>query len=268
MSAPPAPARTADADTAEVGGVSIVTGAGRNIGAAVASALAAAGSAVAVNYRDESTRSEAEAVVADIIASGGTARAVMADVSDEVAVAAMVARVERELGPITVLVNNAATSVASSRPWHEIEPSEWMEVMAVNVVGGAICARAVVPSMLASGGGSIINMSSVTALLGRTGNLHYVTSKAAQLGFTRSLARELGEQGVRVNAIVVGAIETPSEWVYGDPDEVADMLFALQSIKRRGVPRDVAQMVVHLASERSSFVTGQAITVDGGWVMH
>jgi NAD(P)-dependent dehydrogenase (short-subunit alcohol dehydrogenase family) len=268
VSASRAPARTADADTAEVGGVSIVTGAGRNIGAAVASALAAAGSAVAVNYRDESTRSEAEAVVADILASGGTAIAVMADVSDEVAVAAMVARAERELGPITVLVNNAATSVASSRPWHEIEPSEWMEVMAVNVVGGAICARAVVPSMLANGGGSIINMSSVTALLGRTGNLHYVTSKAAQLGFTRSLARELGEQGVRVNAIVVGAIETPSEWVYGDPDEVADMLFALQSIKRRGVPRDVAQMVVHLASERSSFVTGQAITVDGGWVMH
>ena len=91
--------------------------------------------------------------------------------------------------------------------------------------------------MLANGGGSIINMSSVTALLGRTGNLHYVTSKAAQLGFTRSLARELGDQGVRVNAIVIGAIETPSEAVYGDPDEIARMLYELQSIKRRGLPR-------------------------------
>lgn len=268
MSASSAPGRMVEMERVEVGGVSIVTGANRNIGAAVARALAAAGSAVTVNYRDESSQSEADAVVADIRAAGGTAIAAMADVSDDAAVAAMVALVERELGPVTVLVNNAATSVASSRPWHDITTSEWMEVMAVNVVGGAICARAVVPSMLANGGGSIINMSSVTALLGRTGNLHYVTSKAAQIGFTRALARELGEQGVRVNAIVIGAIETPSEAVYGDPAEVADMLFELQSIKRRGVPSDVAQMVVHLASERSSFVTGQAITVDGGWVMH
>jgi NAD(P)-dependent dehydrogenase (short-subunit alcohol dehydrogenase family) len=252
----------------EICGVAIVTGACRNIGAAVAAALAEAGAAVAVNYRDESSRAEAEAVVAAIVAAGGTAIGVMADVSNDAAVAAMVERVERELGRVSVLVNNAATSVASSRPWHEIATSEWMEVMAVNVVGGAICARAVVPSMLANGGGSIINMSSVTALLGRTGNLHYVTSKAAQLGFTRSLARELGDQGVRVNAIVIGAIETPSEAVYGDPDEIARMLYELQSIKRRGLPRDVAQMVVHLASDRSSFVTGQAITVDGGWVMH
>ena len=266
MTVTPAPDRAVQ--PGEVGGVAIVTGACRNIGAAVAAALAEAGAAVAVNYRDGSSRAEAEAVVAAIVAAGGTAIAVMADVSDDAAVVAMADRVERELGRVSVLVNNAATSVASSRPWHEIGTSEWMEVMAVNVVGGAICARAVVPSMLANGGGSIINMSSVTALLGRTGNLHYVTSKAAQLGFTRSLARELGDQGVRVNAIVIGAIETPSEAVYGDPDEIARTLYALQSLKRRGLPRDVAQMVVHLASDRSSFVTGQAITVDGGWVMH
>jgi NAD(P)-dependent dehydrogenase (short-subunit alcohol dehydrogenase family) len=251
-----------------VGGVALVTGGSRNIGAAVAIELAAAGASVAVNHPDGSSRREAESVVEAITAGGGTAIAWRADVSDDAEVAAMVDAIGERLGPVSILVNNAAISVASARPWHEISTAEWMEVLAVNVVGGVICARAVAPGMIAGGGGSIINMSSVTALLGRTGNLHYVTSKAAQLGFTRSLARELGVHGIRVNAIVPGAIETPSEAVYGDPADVARLLYDVQALKRRGLPADVAHVAVYLASERSSFITGQAITVDGGWVMH
>lgn len=254
--------------TTELRGVALVTGASRNIGAAVAIELARAGATVAVNYLDPASGPEAEAVAARIRQAGGTALAVRADVADDRAVASMVARVEDVLGPITILVNNAAASVASSRPWQEIATSEWMHVMSVNVIGGAICAKAVVASMLAAGHGSIINMSSVTALLGRTGNIHYVTSKAAQLGFNRSLARELGASNIRVNAIVVGAIETPSESIYGDPEDLKRDLYAVQSLQRRGAPLDIAQAAVYLASPRSSFITGQAITVDGGWVMH
>ncbi|MDW3213857.1 MAG: SDR family oxidoreductase [Ilumatobacteraceae bacterium] len=249
-------------------GVAIVTGACRNIGAAVATELAAAGASVAVNHLDEASADEAGAVVDRIRDAGGVAIAVRADVSSERDVTEMVRKVQLEFGPISVLVNNAAASVASSRPWQEITAEEWTRVMAVNVVGGAICARAVAPSMIACGRGSIINMSSVTALLGATGNLHYVTSKAAQLGFTRSLARELGVHRIRVNAIVIGAIETPSEAVYGDPDELARYLSTVQALERRGTPDDIAQMVSFLASNRASFITGQAITVDGGWVMH
>jgi|APSaa5957512535_1039671.scaffolds.fasta_scaffold56620_2 3-oxoacyl-[acyl-carrier protein] reductase len=248
-------------------GAAIVTGACRNIGAAVSIELAAAGASVAVNYLDEASRREADEVVVRIRQDGGVAMSVRADVSNADAVAGMVSNVEAEFGPVSILVNNAAASVASSRPWQEIGTDEWMNVMAVNVVGGAVCAKAVAPSMIAQGSGSIINMSSVTALLGRTDNLHYVTSKAAQLGFTRALARELGVHGIRVNAIVIGAIETPSEAVYGDPDELSRYLFDVQSLKRRGSPVDVAHTVVFLASDRASFITGQAITVDGGWVM-
>lgn len=252
----------------ELAGAAIVTGASRNIGAAVAIELAAAGAAVAVNYRDEASLAAADEVVSQIRDVGGRALAIVADVADPVAVSDMVAQVEAELGPISILVNNAAASVAASRPWHEIEATEWADVLAVNVIGGANCAKSVLPSMLARGGGSIVNMSSVTALLGRTGNLHYVTSKAAQLGFTRSLARELGEHKIRVNSIVVGAIRTPDEALYGDPEELDRYLYDVQALKRRGLPVDVARATVYLASEASAFVTGQSITVDGGWVMH
>lgn len=268
MSADAADASASHSTVGDLTGAAIVTGASRNIGAAVSIELAAAGAAVAVNYRDEASRPEAEAVVSQILDAGGRALAIVADVADPAAVSEMVAHVEAELGPISILVNNAAASVAASRPWHEIEASEWANVLAVNVIGGANCAKSVFPSMLARGGGSIVNMSSVTALLGRTGNLHYVTSKAAQLGFTRSLARELGEHKIRVNSIVVGAIRTPDEALYGDSEELDRYLYDVQALERRGVPLDVARATLYLASEASAFITGQSITVDGGWVMH
>jgi len=122
--------------------------------------------------------------------------------------------------------------------------------------------------MRAAGRGEIVTMSSVTALLGRTGNLHYVTSKAALIGFTRALAREVGIHNIRVNALILGAIHTPDEAIYGPQAEIDATVLALQSLKRRGLPNDVAGMVSFLVSDDASFITGQCLTGDGGWVMH
>jgi 3-oxoacyl-[acyl-carrier protein] reductase len=113
-----------------------------------------------------------------------------------------------------------------------------------------------------------VNMSSVRALLGWPGNLHYTATKAALIGFTRGLAREVGVDGIRVNAIVIGAIQTPEEDVYGTPEEIAAEVLPLQSLLVRGLPSDVAAAVAYLASDDSRFVSGQCVTVDGGWAMH
>lgn len=250
------------------GRVAIVTGAGRNIGAAVAMRLAAAGAAVAVNYPDEQSGAEAARVVARIAGAGGRAMATRADVSQEAEIQAMVAETIAAFGHPDILINNAAISVAAQAPWSELTGEAWDHVLRVNVTGAYLCARALYRSMRARGGGHIVNLSSVTALLGRTGNLHYVTSKAALIGFTRALAREVGGENIRVNALILGAIRTPDEAVYGSQEEVDAQVLPLQSLKRRGDPADVGGAISFLVSADADFITGQCITVDGGWVMH
>jgi 3-oxoacyl-[acyl-carrier protein] reductase len=260
--------RPGSTSTWHEGRVAIVTGAARNIGAAVAERLAQDGAAVAVNHRAESSRTDAEAVVERIRAAGGGAVAIQADVADEAQVEDMVSRVTGELGPPTILVNNAAASVAGQAPWLDLTAADWDAVLRANVTAAFLCARAVYPAMRASGRGDIVNMSSVRALLGRPGNLHYTASKAALIGLTRTLAREVGGDGIRVNALVVGAIQTPDESIYGDQDQIDAMLIELQALKRRGRPTDVASFTSLLVSEAAGFVTGQSIVVDGGWVTH
>lgn len=250
-----------------LGRVAIVTGAGRNIGAAVATRLAADGAAVVVNYPDAAGRGEAAAVAARIVAAGGRALAVRADVADETEVRAMVAETIEALGHPDILVNNAAVSVAAHAHWSELSGAAWDHVLRVNATGAFLCAKALYPSMHARGGGDIVTMSSVTALLGRIGNLHYVTSKAALIGFTRALAREAGPEHIRVNALILGAIRTPDEAVYGSQEEVDATVLPLQSLKRRGIPSDVGGVVSFLVSGDAGFITGQCIVVDGGWVM-
>lgn len=250
------------------GRVAIVTGASRNIGAAVAERLAADGAAVAVNYsRPESEHGAAE-VAAAIERAGGSALAVRADLRDERQIAEMVETVRRELGPPEIVVNNAAASVTGSFAWETLTAEQWDEVLRVNVTGTFLCSRAALPSMREIGRGVIVNMSSVRARLGRPGLLHYTTSKAALIGFTRALAREVGDQNIRVNALIVGAIKTPDEGDYGDQEELDRFLFAEQALERRGLPSDIGDATAYLCSDEAGFITGQAITVDGGWVMH
>jgi 3-oxoacyl-[acyl-carrier protein] reductase len=249
------------------GEVALVTGAARNIGAAVAMRLAAEGAAVAVHHHSAASRADAETVAAAITAAGGQAFAVEADIASEEAVAAMVAAIAARLGGPTILVNNAAASVTGTRPWTEIAAGEWDEVLRVNVTGAFLCARAVHPFMKALGRGRIITMGSVRSPLGRPGNAHYTASKAALEGMDRVLARELGADAITVNTIIVGAIRTAAEAEYGDPDAVDRMLLEAQAIKRRGEPSDVAGLVAFLASADADFITGQAITIDGGWTM-
>lgn len=250
------------------GETAIVTGGWRGIGAAVCRAYAAAGAAVAVNYPPGSGAAKAGArqLAGELTAHGHGAVAIEADVSDEAAVARLAGHAAAELGPVTVLVANAAAS--TRQPWSEISVAQWNHVMAVNVTGALLCAQAVYPGMKRAGHGKIITVSSVMVQLGAPRALHYVTSKAALIGFTRSLAREVGRDGICVNAVMPGAIRTESEDELStdSPDVTAARQAELQSIPRRGYAPDLAGTFTFLASHDSDFITGQVITVDGGWI--
>lgn len=246
--------------------MALVTGAPQGIGAAAAVRLAEDGLAVAVSYRPDSVRAEqAEAVAKQIRGTGGSAIAVPGDVADLDSVAAMFDRVERDLGPVGVLVANAARS--DNRPWTEVDVDDWDAMMAVNLRGAFLCARRAYEGMRTQRFGRIITLGSVTSELGRNGSLHYITTKAGLIGFTRSLSREVGQDGITVNCLMPGAIRTELEMQYRpDQEELAEELASLQAVPRRGVPEDTAYAISFLASSESSFITGQVLNVDGGWI--
>jgi NAD(P)-dependent dehydrogenase (short-subunit alcohol dehydrogenase family) len=245
------------------GRVAVVTGGGGGLGEGICHSLAAAGAAVAVV---ELELGKAEARAGAVRAAGGNALAVEADVSRKDSIDAMADMVVRELGGIDVLVNNAA--IYPLRPWTEIAEEEWDRVLATNLKGYFLCARAVYPSLRARGRGRIINVSSITFLIGFANLLDYVSSKGAIVGFTRALAHEVGPEGVTVNAIAPGAFPTDAERIHPDPEGYNRWVLDRQCLKRRGTPEDVGNLVVFLASDASSFITGQTIVIDGGWAMH
>jgi NAD(P)-dependent dehydrogenase (short-subunit alcohol dehydrogenase family) len=243
------------------GKTAIVTGAATGIGAATAKLLAARGARVlAVGLQSEALRE----TVAAIEAEGGEAVAFDADVSDPAAIEAVAARAQEAFGGADILVNNAA--IYPLGPWHEADAAEWDEVFQTNVRGYFLLAKAVRPQMLARGGGSIVNVASVTFYYGETLLVSYVASKGAVIGFTRSLAREAGPEGIRVNAVAPGAFPTAATAIHADQGALWETVMASQSIKRRGEVEDVALAIAFFAGDDSRFVTGQTLLVDGGWM--
>jgi NAD(P)-dependent dehydrogenase (short-subunit alcohol dehydrogenase family) len=243
------------------GKTAIVTGAATGIGAATARLLAARGARVlAVGLQPDALRE----TVAGIEADGGEAIAFDADVSDPAAIEAVAARAQEAFGGTDILVNNAA--IYPLGPWHEADADEWDEVFRTNVRGYFLLAKAVRPQMLARGGGSIVNVASVTFYFGEQLLVSYVASKGAVIGFTRSLAREAGPEGIRVNAVAPGAFPTAATAIHADQDALWETVLTGQSIKRRGEVEDVALAIAFFAGDDSRFVTGQTLLVDGGWM--
>ncbi len=180
----------------------------------------------------------------------------------------MAKAVVAELGAPAVLVNNAAVfSTLAMGPFDEIEPATWDQVLRVNVTGTWLCCRALVPLMAANGYGKVVNISSATVWTGRAGYLHYVTSKAALLGLTRSLAAEVGPRGVRVNAITPGSTQTEVERATITASSRSAMAEAT-ALRRVQVPADLVGALLFLSSTASDFVTGQTVNVDGGFAFH
>ena len=165
-----------------------------------------------------------------------------------------------------VLVNNAA--IYPSKAIGEYSVAEWQRVQRVNVDAAFVCAQAVLPVMRAAGSGRIVNISSITFFGGLDRLVPYVTSKGALVGLTRALARECGADGITVNAVAPGAFPTAAEEIHPDREGYNTYVLAQQAVKRRGVPADVANAVLFFCAAESSFVTGQLLCVDGGWVMH
>jgi 3-oxoacyl-[acyl-carrier protein] reductase len=243
------------------GQTAIVTGAATGIGRATAQLLAARGArVVAAGLQPERLQETVSAVVA----AGGEAVAVDADISDPDAIERVAARAQDAYGGADILVNNAA--VYPIGPWHEMDAAEWDAVFQTNVRGYHLMARAVRPQMLARGGGSVVSVSSVTFFTGEPLLLAYVASKGAVIGFTRALARASGPEGIRANAVAPGAFPTAATEIHADQSKLWDDVLAAQAIKRRGEVEDVAKAIAFFAGDDSAFVTGQTLLVDGGWI--
>lgn len=243
------------------GKVAVVTGASRGIGREVALTLAGYGAAVIVNYCG--SKEKAEAVVEEIIAAGGTAKAYQGDVSDFDIAKEMMASVKKEFGSIDILVNNAG--ITKDNLILKMSEEEFDKVIEVNLKGAFNCMRHVSRIMLRQKYGHIINMSSVSGVMGNPGQVNYCASKAGIIGMTKSLARELGSRGITVNAIAPGYIQTEMTEVL--PEEVKESILSTVPLKRMGQTKDIAETVAFLASDKAAYITGQTISVDGGMGM-
>ena len=244
--------------------VLIVTGASRGIGAAVARLAGARGYAVAVNYARDAVA--ANAVVAAIRAAGGRAVAIQADVAHEADVLRLFAAAEDALGPLTALVNNAGITGGIARV-EDVTAEAITRALAVNVTGSILCAREAVRRMSTrrgGAGGAIVNLSSLAARTGGSGEwVHYAATKGAINSFTLGLAREVGDEGIRVNAVAPGLIETELHAAAGVPDRPARMAPSVP-MRRAGTPDEPAEAVLWLLSPAAAYVTGTIIEVGGG----
>jgi 3-oxoacyl-[acyl-carrier protein] reductase len=246
------------------GTTAIITGAAGGLGSAMAAAFAAEGGRVAIV---DLPSSQGTRVAEQINSSGaaGSAFFVACDLADLDRAGAVMRGIAADDGA-DVLVNNAA--IYPSKPVAEYSIAEWQSVQRVNVDAAFACAQAVLPAMRAAGTGRIVNISSITFFGGLARLAPYVTSKGALVGLTRALARECGEDGITVNAVLPGAFPTAAEEIHPDREGYTAYVLDQQAVKRRGVPADVASAVLFFCAPESSFITGQLLCVDGGWVMH
>lgn len=243
------------------GKVAIVTGGARNIGAVYAKRLAEEGARIVI-----ADILDGAEVARQISKEEGQVLALKIDVSKEEDTRRMAEETVKKFGRVDILVNNAAVFLGiKRRSFDQISAEEWDQVSSVNIKGPFLCAKAVFPQMKLQKSGKIINISSTTALAGTPLFLHYVTSKAALIGMTRALAREVGEYGICVNAIAPGLVEHEGQTA---PKEFTEFQLKARAIKRLETPEDLCGVVVYLASSDSDFVTGQTIVVDGGSICH
>jgi 3-oxoacyl-[acyl-carrier protein] reductase len=240
--------------------VAIITGGARGIGKVFSLAMAAEGAAVVIA---DIMHEASEETFLEIKNRGGSAMALKVDVSSEHDTQAMAQEAINRFGRIDILVNNAAMVYGVGRkPFTEIPLSEWDRMMSVNLKGSFLCVKAVFPQMKEQNRGKIINVSSETAFTGSKGFLHYVTSKGGLISFTRSLAAEVGQYGICVNAIAPGFTDTEAARTV--TDDIGKYDVSLTPLRRLGMPQDLVGALIFLGCDESDFITGQTLVVDGG----
>lgn len=244
------------------GKVALVTGASRGMGKAIALKLASLGSKVVVNYVaiEASNKVDADNLVESIIRLGGEAMSVEADVRDSETVKAMVEQVTDKWNKIDILVNNAG--INRDTLLLRMSDDAWDDVINTNLRGAYLCTKFALRSMMRQDWGRIINISSVTGIVGNAGQSNYAASKGGLIAFTKSVAREMGSRNITVNAVAPGYIITGMTDKL--PSERKEAVLSMIPLQRFGQPEDVAELVAFLASDRAGYITGQAITIDGG----
>jgi len=248
------------------GKCALVTGSSRGIGKAIALSLADYGADIAVNYVDDSEGknfSDAKSVT-DIIAQKGTKVAMFeADVGNYKSVTSMIEKIEKTVGKIDILINNAA--ILRDKTLKKMSPDEWASVININLTGVFNCSRAVIEKMIENGWGRIINISSVSGQTGFFGQTNYSASKAGVMGFTKALAREVAAKNITVNAIAPGMVET--EMAKEIPPSVREEFLKQIPMGRFAQPQEIAETIAFLVSDKAGYITGQVLHINGGWYM-